>query len=119
MQTRLSLVFILFLIQTSRAELLKRFEYKHSFKGPHLVQKDRSVPFWTYIGSKFLLFVIRHSWYLGPGWCQWTSGVAVACGVLELGVAHFYSCCRHNHPDSSFTQCLFDFFRLTETMCEF
>ncbi|XP_067940041.1 protein ERGIC-53-like [Watersipora subatra] len=35
----------------SQATLSKRFEYKYSFKGPHLVQKDRTVPFWTYIGN--------------------------------------------------------------------
>ncbi|XP_041355326.1 protein ERGIC-53-like [Gigantopelta aegis] len=28
-----------------------RFEYKYSFKGPHLVQKDKSVPFWQYGGD--------------------------------------------------------------------
>ncbi|XP_015675280.1 protein ERGIC-53 [Protobothrops mucrosquamatus] len=29
----------------------RRFEYKYSFKGPHLVQPDGSVPFWTYSGN--------------------------------------------------------------------
>uniref|UniRef100_A0A0B7AV64 L-type lectin-like domain-containing protein n=1 Tax=Arion vulgaris TaxID=1028688 RepID=A0A0B7AV64_9EUPU len=29
----------------------KRFEYKLSFKGPHLVQRDNSVPFWEYFGD--------------------------------------------------------------------
>jgi len=29
----------------------KKFEYKYSFKGPYLGQKDGSVPFWTYGGS--------------------------------------------------------------------
>jgi len=29
----------------------KRFEYKYSFKGPHLTQKDNSIPFWEYGGS--------------------------------------------------------------------
>ncbi|KAF6022684.1 hypothetical protein EB796_019014 [Bugula neritina] len=38
-------------IQFTDANLSKRFEYKHSFKGPHLVQKDRTVPFWTYVGN--------------------------------------------------------------------
>ncbi|XP_021357046.1 protein ERGIC-53-like [Mizuhopecten yessoensis] len=28
-----------------------RFEYKYSFKGPHLVQSDKSVPFWEYFGD--------------------------------------------------------------------
>ena len=30
-----------------------RFEYKYSFKGPHLVQRDNSIPFWEYSGGKF------------------------------------------------------------------
>ncbi|ESO85090.1 hypothetical protein LOTGIDRAFT_168115 [Lottia gigantea] len=30
-----------------------KFEYKLSFKGPHLVQRDKSVPFWTYGGDAF------------------------------------------------------------------
>lgn len=31
--------------------LHRRFEYKYSFKGPHIVQKDNSIPFWEYGGS--------------------------------------------------------------------
>lgn len=30
----------------------RRFEYKYSFKGPHLVQNDGTVPFWAHAGSK-------------------------------------------------------------------
>jgi hypothetical protein len=33
-------------------QLVKRFEYKSSFKGPHLAFKDGTVPFWTFGGSK-------------------------------------------------------------------
>ena len=33
-------------------QLVKRFEYKLSFKGPHLSFKDGTVPFWTYGGSE-------------------------------------------------------------------
>ncbi|XP_069076470.1 protein ERGIC-53 [Pleurodeles waltl] len=29
----------------------RRFEYKYSFKGPHLVHSDGSVPFWTHSGN--------------------------------------------------------------------
>ncbi|XP_015261334.1 PREDICTED: protein ERGIC-53 isoform X1 [Gekko japonicus] len=29
----------------------RRFEYKYSFKGPHLVQADGSVPFWVHSGN--------------------------------------------------------------------
>nr|XP_028604220.1 protein ERGIC-53 [Podarcis muralis] len=29
----------------------RRFEYKYSFKGPHLVQGDGSVPFWVHTGN--------------------------------------------------------------------
>ncbi|KAK3587680.1 hypothetical protein CHS0354_042464 [Potamilus streckersoni] len=28
-----------------------KFEYKYSFKGPHLIQADRSIPFWEYTGD--------------------------------------------------------------------
>ncbi len=30
----------------------KRFEYKYSFKPPYLAQKDGTVPFFEYFGSK-------------------------------------------------------------------
>ncbi|XP_048376850.1 protein ERGIC-53-like isoform X2 [Stegostoma tigrinum] len=29
----------------------RRFEYKHSFKGPHLVLQDGAIPFWTHYGN--------------------------------------------------------------------
>ncbi|NXR12126.1 LMAN1 protein, partial [Semnornis frantzii] len=29
----------------------RRFEYKYSFKGPHLVQEDGTVPFWVHTGN--------------------------------------------------------------------
>ena len=31
----------------------KRFEYKYSFKPPYLAQKDGTVPFFEYSGSKY------------------------------------------------------------------
>lgn len=31
----------------------RRFEYKYSFKPPYLAQKDGTVPFWEYGGSKY------------------------------------------------------------------
>ena len=31
--------------------ILKRFEYKLSFKGPHLVFKDGTIPFWHHSGA--------------------------------------------------------------------
>ena len=34
---------------------LKRFEYKYSFKPPYLAQKDGTVPFFEYSGSKYSL----------------------------------------------------------------
>lgn len=33
----------------------RRFEYKYSFKPPYLAQKDGSVPFWEYGGSKYIV----------------------------------------------------------------
>lgn len=41
-------------------QLLERFEYKLSFKGPHLVFKDGSIPFWTHGGSKFISFILSN-----------------------------------------------------------
>ncbi|KAK6184877.1 hypothetical protein SNE40_007239 [Patella caerulea] len=41
-------------VYSVQCELPKaKFEYKLSFKGPHLVQRDKSVPFWTYGGDAF------------------------------------------------------------------
>ena len=34
-------------------QMQKRFEYKYSFKPPYLAQKDGTVPFFEYSGSKF------------------------------------------------------------------
>ncbi|XP_014425721.2 protein ERGIC-53 [Pelodiscus sinensis] len=36
---------------TAGAQPHRRFEYKYSFKGPHLVQGDGSVPFWVHTGN--------------------------------------------------------------------
>lgn len=39
----------------------RRFEYKYSFKPPYLAQKDGTVPFWEYGGSKYKLkFINSH-----------------------------------------------------------
>lgn len=47
------IVLILTFLFEAKAEVPhKRFEYKCSFKPPYLAQKDGSVPFWTYGGSK-------------------------------------------------------------------
>ena len=35
----------------------KRLEYKYSFKGPYIVLKDNSVPFWDVGGREWLLFL--------------------------------------------------------------
>nr|KAI8752121.1 protein ERGIC-53-like [Biomphalaria glabrata] len=43
----LLIVFLCVLAQAPK----RRFEYKLSFKGPHLVQRDNSVPFWEYFGD--------------------------------------------------------------------
>ena len=46
-------------------QLVKRFEYKLSFKGPHLAFKDGTVPFWAFGGSKsyFIRTNIFYSFY--------------------------------------------------------
>uniref|UniRef100_A0AAV2IWV4 L-type lectin-like domain-containing protein n=1 Tax=Knipowitschia caucasica TaxID=637954 RepID=A0AAV2IWV4_KNICA len=51
-----------FLLHCSRADVAtaapgtdalphRRFEYKYSFKGPHLSQSDGSIPFWIHTGN--------------------------------------------------------------------
>ncbi|NWV21600.1 LMAN1 protein, partial [Origma solitaria] len=37
--------------ESSAAAPHRRFEYKYSFKGPHLVQADGTVPFWVHTGN--------------------------------------------------------------------
>lgn len=39
----------------------RRFEYKYSFKGPHLSQSDGGIPFWIHTGSKFVSSC-QHHW---------------------------------------------------------
>lgn len=49
------LFFAISIVQTLSLEnqpIHKRFEYKYSFKPPYLAQKDGTVPFWEYGGSK-------------------------------------------------------------------
>ena len=42
---------------TTNPQLMKRFEYKLSFKGPHLAFKDGTVPFWKFDGSELDRFI--------------------------------------------------------------
>lgn len=44
----------------SEEEPHRRFEYKYSFKGPHLSQTDGSIPFWIHTGSKFVASCQHH-----------------------------------------------------------
>lgn len=37
----------------------RRFEYKYSFKPPYLAQRDGSVPFWEYGGSKYFVLHLK------------------------------------------------------------
>ncbi|CAF0758918.1 unnamed protein product [Didymodactylos carnosus] len=68
MQCCLILLFLIPFISTytdpsaTNPELIKRFEYKLSFKGPHLVFKDGTIPFWSFGGSKRC-----PTWWI---WCQ-------------------------------------------------
>ncbi|RUS83961.1 hypothetical protein EGW08_008267 [Elysia chlorotica] len=48
---QLSLLFLCLAIHALGQAPKKRFEYKLSFKGPHLVQRDNTVPFWEYFGD--------------------------------------------------------------------
>lgn len=41
----------------SQVGVHRRFEYKYSFKPPYLAQKDGTVPFWEYGGSKYTTLI--------------------------------------------------------------
>ncbi|XP_068711687.1 protein ERGIC-53-like [Montipora foliosa] len=45
------LFLIPFCLPTEASERHVKFQYKHSFKGPHLVNKEGTIPFWTHGGS--------------------------------------------------------------------
>ncbi len=55
MEGGLGLVFfgLLAIVQASNGRRHTRFEYKFSFKGPHLVNKQGNVPFWKHYGSEY------------------------------------------------------------------
>ena len=40
------------------SQRVNRFEYKFSFKGPHLVNKNGQVAFWTVGGSEYTTITI-------------------------------------------------------------
>nr|BAB20045.1 putative mannose-specific lectin [Polyandrocarpa misakiensis] len=47
----LLLLFLAAVLPANENAIRRRFEYKHSFKGPHLIQEDLTVPFWTLLGD--------------------------------------------------------------------
>lgn len=53
-EVRWFVIFILFSVfsEIFTDQIHRRFEYKYSFKPTYLAQKDGSVPFWEYGGSK-------------------------------------------------------------------
>ncbi|KAK2168905.1 hypothetical protein LSH36_13g07022 [Paralvinella palmiformis] len=44
------LVAVVPMTECGTTTVYRKFEYKHSFKGPHLVQRDGSIPFWEHGG---------------------------------------------------------------------
>ena len=46
-------------------QIQRRFEYKYSFKPPYLAQKDGTVPFFEYSGSKYRIFINLRSPHSG------------------------------------------------------
>lgn len=64
----------------------RRFEYKYSFKGPHLSQSDGSVPFWIHTGSKFVPSCEHHQ----PVAKHWfTATFQPGQRILERGFSFF------------------------------
>ncbi|XP_015195644.1 protein ERGIC-53 isoform X2 [Lepisosteus oculatus] len=55
--TRLLILTLIFhlvsadVVQSSQDSPHRRFEYKYSFKGPHLAQSDGTIPFWVHTGN--------------------------------------------------------------------
>lgn len=47
-----------FSLSTEAGERHVKFQYKHSFKGPHLVNKEGNIPFWTHGGSKWSFLLV-------------------------------------------------------------
>ena len=60
-QSFLVLVGLLLLVtnaqNSNNSPIHRRFEYKYSFKPPYLAQKDGTVPFFEYSGSKFKIYL--------------------------------------------------------------
>lgn len=52
------------LLSAETGERHVKYEYKYSFKGPHLMNKQGQIPFWTFGGSKLLVYTCRFECYL-------------------------------------------------------
>jgi len=59
---RVSSIFLVLLaiccLAETQSSFRRKFEYKLSFKGPHLVQKDGTIPFWEHFGSMHTFLMI-------------------------------------------------------------
>lgn len=55
--TKLAVAFFLATSYVACSDVFRRFDYKLSFKGPHLVVMDGSIPFWEYGGRKYMLLL--------------------------------------------------------------
>jgi len=42
----------------------RKFEYKLSFKGPHLIQTDGTIPFWEHFGSMHLFLMLPYVMFI-------------------------------------------------------
>ena len=51
-----TLIFVNVSYGQNSQEIRRRFEYKLSFKGPYLVVRDGTVPFWDHFGRKMILY---------------------------------------------------------------
>jgi len=50
--------FALCCLAETQSSVHRKFEYKLSFKGPHLVQKDGTIPFWEHFGSMYSFLMV-------------------------------------------------------------
>ena len=53
-------VLVLCCLAETQSSFRRKFEYKLSFKGPHLVQRDGTIPFWDHFGSMPLFLMMPY-----------------------------------------------------------
>lgn len=58
-------------IAETQSSYRRKFEYKLSFKGPHLVQTDGTIPFWEHFGSMLVFLIMPYVYVQGTTGVSW------------------------------------------------